>query len=120
MPPDDAFRLSMTYMSALRIIESGYRSWQEGIVSEEEVWTGTSLGSVIWDVPFFTDSWPIWKREIPLDFATYLESALPQLKGLGESDQEAHARRRFTPRPPSLPADSSPQPPSTGRTGSDL
>jgi len=79
--PEEAFRVSLSYLSVLRIVESAYRGWKEGILTEEQMRAAAGPRSAIWDVPFVFDSWPIWKRELAEDFQEYMEAALPPLRG---------------------------------------
>ena len=76
-PPADMMTASFCIMSRLNTYDAAFRSYKEGILTEEEF--RPMLTTRIWDTPFVKDSWPIYKRELSPDFVQHMENELPQL-----------------------------------------
>jgi hypothetical protein len=78
----ETLRLAMGYLSLLRIAEAGYRSWQHGVLTREDL-DGVSIwSSAIFACPFVSGSWDAWQSELPADFLEYMRQNVPQLREL--------------------------------------
>ena len=87
MTSEEVLCVSAAYISLLRVLESGYRSWQLGILTREELETIFPLETALLAAPYVVDSWPNWQREIPSDFAAFLESNVASLRALESSPE---------------------------------
>lgn len=77
LSPEDAMSASFSIISRLSLYDAAYRSYKEGILSEEEF--QPMLTTRILTLPFTKDSWPIYRMELSPDFVAYMEKEFPQL-----------------------------------------
>ena len=76
---EPAERISAGYslMSRLNLYDAAFRSYQEGILAEEEF--ASMLTTRILDIRFTLESWNIFRQELSPDFVDYMEKAKPDL-----------------------------------------
>jgi len=76
--PEDALSGSFAVISRLSLYDAAFRSFKEGILSEQEF--KPMLTTRVWDMPFMKDSWPIYRKELTPDFVEYIEKQFQQLE----------------------------------------
>jgi hypothetical protein len=74
----DMMSISFMVISRLNILNAAYRSFREGILTENEF--EQMLSTRVWELPFVHDSWSFYKKELSGDFIDYMERKLPQLR----------------------------------------
>ena len=78
LAPEDAMSVSFLIISRLSLYDAAYRSFKEGILSEQEF--RPMLTTRILTLPFTIDSWPIYRKELSPDFVAYMEREFSSLK----------------------------------------
>ncbi len=71
--PAELFQIDVTHLSLLRIWESVYRSVQERIVDEGLLDPVGGAGPSPFSLPYFEESWPLYRGAFTEDFAQFFE-----------------------------------------------
>lgn len=85
LSPEDAMSISFLIVSRLSLFDAAYRSYKEGILSENEF--RPMLTTRIVTLPFTKDSWPIYRKELSPDFVEYMEREFHQLREIKGADE---------------------------------
>ena len=70
--PEENSKIRLMYFASLRGTESRYLQIELGLIPGADSWFGS--GAEIYRAPYLVASWPVVRRNVAPDFASYLEA----------------------------------------------